>query len=370
MFHNHHWTRKQSPGSAHEIDRIGEVLPASTLADKPRRAVTVMGLCGALVPALLGCTDVPNDETTDETIGETAQEVIGGTEAIAGEFPWQVQLSIPGFSHWCGGSVIDNDWVLTAAHCVSGRTASDFTARAGLQRRSAPDSNVQTRGVRRIIRHPSYNPATIENDIALLELATPLTYTPRVQSISIRSSDAAAGTTSRVSGWGNTAPGSGSADALMKASLPVQSTATCNAAGTLPLLVRPSMVCAGFVAGDSGGCHGDSGGPLVVERGTFSGGWEQIGVVSWGVGGTCSSYTVFARLSQFTAWIDAQTGPVAVYGDVNGSGCVDAADEAAVVGAFGQSVPPASPALDLNRDGIINIFDRLIVLQNYGDGCS
>ena len=155
----------------------------------------------------------------------------------------------------------------------------------------------------------------------------------------------------------------------MKALLPVRSTATCNSAGTLPLLVRDSMVCAGYVGGDSGGCHGDSGGPLVVERDTFSGGWEQIGVVSWGVGGTCSSFTVFARLSQFAAWIGAQIGTVALYGDVDHSGCVDAADVAAVTAAFGQSVPPASPALDLNHDGVINVFDRLIILQNYGEGC-
>ena len=321
-----------------------------------------------LVVGQPGCAALEVDDP--ELVGSDESEIVGGTEATPGDFPWQVQLQIPGYPHYCGGSIIDTDWVLTAAHCAEGLAASSFTVRAGLHRRSAPDSNVQTRGVAQVVMHPSYNPFTADNDVALLRLSAPFVFTPRVQPIQVATADPAVGTPAPVSGWGQTAASpSPSADALQKTVLPVRSTATCNAAGTLPLLVRPSMVCAGFVTGTSGGCHGDSGGPLVAERDTFSGGWEQIGVVSWGVGGSCSSYTVFARLSVFAAWIAAQTGPVAVFGDVNGSGCVDAADEAAIIGSFGQTVPPASPALDLDQNGVVNIFDRLIVLQNFGDGC-
>lgn len=154
----------------------------------------------------------------------------------------------------------------------------------------------------------------------------------------------------------------------MEAVLPVQSTTTCNRAGTLPLTVRASMLCAGFVGGERGGCHGDSGGPLVVPAG-FSNGWKQIGVVSWGVGTTCDSYTVFSRVSLLAGWIRSITGPSAVVGDVNGDHCVDMTDYTAVMSDYGHSVPPADPAADLNHDGIINIFDRLVVLQNYGEGC-
>jgi secreted trypsin-like serine protease len=320
-----------------------------------------------LVVGQSGCAALEVDDP--ELVGTDENEIIGGNEATPGEYPWQVQLQIPGYLHWCGGSIIDTDWVLTAAHCVQGVAAGSFTVRAGLHDRFAPDGNVQTRSVAQVVRHPDYNSATIENDVALLRLSAPFVFTPRVQPIEVATGIPPAGSLAPVSGWGQTAPGSASADELQETILPVQSTATCNAAGTLPLLVRASMVCAGFVGGNSGGCHGDSGGPLVVEKDTFSGGWEQIGVVSWGVGGSCSSYTVFARLSVFAAWIAAQTGPVAIYGDVNGSGCVDAADEAAILGSFGQTVPPASPALDLDQNGVVNIFDRLIVLQNFGDGC-
>jgi secreted trypsin-like serine protease len=322
-----------------------------------------------LAVALGGCAELADSDTAVDDTATTEQAIIGGTEATPGEYPWQVQLRIPGYAHWCGGSIIDDDWVVTAAHCVAGKTAADFTVRAGLHRRTAPDGNVQVRTVSRIVSHPSYNPSTIENDVALLQLASPLTYTPRVQPIALRTTGSAVGTVAPVSGWGQTAPGSASADPLQETFLPVQSTATCNAAGTLPLLVRPGMLCAGYVGGEHGGCHGDSGGPLVAQRNVFSGGWELIGIVSWGVGGSCSSYTVFTRVATFAAWIAAQTGPVEIYGDVDGSGCVDSADEAAIIASFGLSVPPAAPALDLNHDGVVNVHDRLLVLQNFHQGC-
>ncbi|QSQ21112.1 DUF1986 domain-containing protein [Pyxidicoccus parkwayensis] len=325
-------------------------------------------LCLALAVPQVGCVPSEPEDVSVEPTASVESDIIGGNAADVGEYPWQAQLSIPGYSHWCGGSLIDNDWVLTAAHCVDGISAGSFTVRLGLHQRSAPDSYVQTRGVRRVVRHPNFN-GLLENDVALLELASPVTFTPRVQPIALRATDAAVGATARVSGWGNTYPQSGASDVLMETLLPVQDTATCNNAGTLPLTVRDSMVCAGFVNGTSGGCHGDSGGPLVVESGRFSGGWEQIGVVSWGVGGTCSSYTVFARVSRFVPWIRGYTGTVTVFGDVNADGCVNDTDLNQVTAAFGQTVPPADPALDLTRDGIINIQDRLIVLQNYGQGC-
>jgi secreted trypsin-like serine protease len=312
--------------------------------------------------ALAGCIETAEVATDEEA-------VVGGANALPGEYPWQAQLSVPGYAHWCGGSIVDREWILTAAHCVDGMTAADFTVRLGLHRRSAPDGNLQTRTVRRIVQHPDYDGSTIQNDVALLELSSPVTYQPRVQPIAIRATNAPVGTPAVVSGWGWTMAWGSASDVLQEGIMPVESTATCNAAGTLSLTVDDAtMVCAGTVSGNTGGCHGDSGGPLVIPRG-FSGGYEQIGVVSWGVGGTCSSYTVFARLSAFAAWIASYTGPVVVYGDADGSGCVDGADLAAVTAAFGTTVPPGDPR-DLNYDGVINVHDRLIVLQNYGEGCS
>jgi secreted trypsin-like serine protease len=294
--------------------------------------------------------------------------VIGGSEANLGEWPWQAQLAVPGYSHWCGGSLLNEEWVVTAAHCVQGRLAANFTVRMGAHQISAPDGLVQTRTVSEAHVHPSYNSNTLENDVALLHLSSAVTFSARVQPISIRTTNAPIDATAFVTGWGNTAPGSGSADVLQEAALPVRSTTTCNAAGTLPQTVYDgSMVCAGYEDGESGGCHGDSGGPLVIPNG-YSNGWELIGVVSWGRGYYCNTYTVFTRLSQYTGWINGYIGGAAIYGDANGSGCVDQADYQFVGSNFG--TPPAvNASADLNRNGVVDYNDLSIVVQNWGEGC-
>jgi trypsin len=319
----------------------------------------------ALAAALLGCAVSPAEDLE----GQAQQELIGGFEATPGEFPWQVQLSIPGSPHWCSGSVIERQWILTAAHCAAGLSAGDFTVRAGLHRRSAPDGNVQTRRVAQILVHPAYNAALHDNDVALLQLATPVTFTPRIQPVPIRTSGELVVGPGIASGWGQTSSsGAGApADALRKAVLPLVTADACNAAGTLPFEVRPSMLCAGDAVGQRAICHGDEGGSLVVPL--VGGGSELIGVASWGAA-SCNTFSVFTHALKFNNFVRAAIGAAPIPGDVNNSGCVDADDNAAVTAAFGQTVPPADPALDLTQDGIINIFDRLIVLQNIGAGCS
>ncbi len=308
------------------------------------------------------------DLTGDEALLDTTQApIIGGDETIPGEWPWQAQINNGG-SPWCGGSILSENWVLTAAHCVDGVPVGQLEVNLGLHTRSAPGPEVQTRGVSNSIIHPDWAPFSIENDVALLQLDAPVAFDQYVQPIAVEENVPPVGTPAYVTGWGQTAPGSSAADVLMEARLPVEDTATCNSAGTLPLPVQDSMLCAGFVGGEHGGCHGDSGGPLVVASG-FANGWRQVGVVSWGVGGSCSSYTVFARLSELSGWISGVVGAVPVIGDVTGDSCVDIADHAAVLADYGMSVPPGNPAADLNNDGMINIFDRLIVLQNFGEGC-
>ena len=315
---------------------------------------------------MMSCGEIVDELVDEPVVAQHEEPVIGGEDALPGEWPWQAQLSVPGYSHWCGGSLLNEEWVLTAAHCASGKSPADFTVRLGVHQLSAPDGWVQTRGVVDI-EIAAYNPATGDNDIALLQLDAPVIFTSRVQPISVRTTDAPVGTAAFVTGWGNTAPGSGASDILQEAILPVEDTTTCNDAGTLSRTVTDTMVCAGYLTGEQGGCHGDSGGPLVISGG-FSNGWELIGVVSWGVGYYCSSYTVFARLSTLAAWINSIAGPQGVYGDANQDGCVDQADYDLVVTNYG--TPPAVDArADLNEDGVVDYYDVLTVVQNWGEGC-
>lgn len=348
-----------------------------TLTRSIRQTFARAGALALVACGAPGDTPAPASERPAEPangaaapLSELEQPIIGGGDATPGEWPWQAQIDRLG-SHWCGGSLLSDRWVLTAAHCVAGQVAGSFEVSLGVHTRSMPTANVQTRDVSRLIVHPDYDASAIENDVALIELSSPVTFTAFVQPIALGQSEAPVGGSAYVTGFGNFAPGSGAADTLKEALLPVRSADTCNAPESpLGLEVTDSMLCAGYLTGEDGGCHGDSGGPLVMPSSAFSNGWELVGVVSWGVGHFCSSYTVFARVSELAGWVLGEIGgATAVYGDVDGDGCVDQGDHDAIVASFGQSVPPADASRDLNGDGIVNMQDRLIVLQNFGEGC-
>ena len=323
-----------------------------------------LGLCLALAAG--GCSQ----PTTDLSVAPAATEqpIINGSAALLGEWPWQVELTKNGGTR-CGGSLLSDRWVLTAAHCVDGQSAAQLAVRAGLINHTTPGPQVQTRSVLSYQIHPDWDSSTLEHDVALIQLSSAVTFGRYVQPIAIEENEVPVGTEAFVTGWGWTMGGGSVSNTLQETSLPVVATAECNDAGTLPLTVTDTMLCMGYVDGETGGCHGDSGGPLVIPSDAFSNGWKQIGVVSWGVGGSCSSYTVFSRLSALAPWISSVVGSPAVYGDVTGDGCVDDADYDAVTADFGSAVPPGNPAADLDHNGTINIQDRLIVLQNYGEGC-
>ena len=324
--------------------------------------------CAGLAVCLIGAGCAQAVDYIPEVDEPADQEIIHGSPGLPDEWPWQVQITRNG-GHWCGGSLLSDRWVLTAAHCIDGVPTSSLAVRAGLSNIAAPGPNVQTRSVLSTQTHPDWDSFALENDVGLIRLSSPVTFSKHIQPIAIDSRTVPVGTKAYVTGWGQTAPGSLPSNTLLETMLPVVDTATCNTAGTLLGTVTDSMICMGYVGGETGGCHGDSGGPLVVPGNAFSNGWRQIGVVSWGVGTYCSSYTVFSRLSVLAPWITGVVGTAPVLGDVDGNGCVDNADHDAVVADFGLSVPPGNPAADLDHNGVININDRLIVLQNFGEGC-
>ncbi|XP_076136110.1 trypsin-3-like [Alosa pseudoharengus] len=149
------------------------------------------------------------------------------------------------------------------------------------------------------IRHPEYNPRTVDNDVMLIKLSQPAVINQYVQTMALPSDCAPAGTMCRVSGWGNirdSNQGSRYPDKLQCLEIPIIDDDTCwNDA--YPFQVTSNMMCAGFMEGGKDSCQGDSGGPLVCNG-------EVQGVVSWGKGCAMRNKPgVYAKVCNYISWI-------------------------------------------------------------------
>jgi len=247
--------------------------------------------------------------------GVTAQEpahapdILGGREAQPGAYPWQVALIDPlqpntYAGQFCGGSLIDEEWVLTAAHCVEGKESSLIDLLVGAHRLS--DSGVRIPGAQ-VIPHPGYDPTQLDHDLALIRLSTPVTSTPISLYQTISGTSELDYLRATVIGWGAKEFSGWNAvypDALREVSLPLVDPTRCQQVAEG---ITDSMLCAGYETLTMGACYGDSGGPLMVQQ--PDGSWTQIGIVSWGPYGCTASdfYDVFTRVSSYREWITACT---------------------------------------------------------------
>lgn len=234
--------------------------------------------------------------------------IVGGHEVAFENNPWQVALiranvAEPRRSQFCGGSVIADEWVLTAAHCVRNAIVREDPARldvvAGSSQWAIGGERIK---VAAIHTDPGYNQATMDRDFALLRLAGPVTMGKSV-ALAKEGTELAEGLNSCVTGWGATFEGgSGSID-LLGAEVPLVSNDVCNRPESYSGDITANMMCAGREQGQVDSCQGDSGGPLTAS---LDGQNTLIGVVSWGEG--CArrlKYGVYARVSAAAPWIQA-----------------------------------------------------------------
>ena len=260
-------------------------------------------------------------------LAQTDPRIVGGQEATPGEWPWQVALVQSGgdtyLGQFCGGSLIAADWVLTAAHCVDNDAPGDIDVVAGIHDLTAPETGFRRVGLDEIIVHPGWSNSTKDNDIALLRLASPIAERAggggelpiRYATLPPAAIGALAGATTTVTGWGNRLPGgSDYPPRLHEVEVQVIANAACASAYSN---LTDNMLCAGVDGGGKDSCQGDSGGPLVYNN---SGEWQQVGIVSFGIGCAEADYPgVYARVSRYIDWIiplvatDLAYVPVALY---------------------------------------------------------
>jgi len=275
------------------------------------------GFCGKTPSTAAPATDAPTAPPTGGPPPQPGscgnpevqgQRVIAGVTATRGSWPWQILMLYNGRGG-CGGSIVGPRHVVTAAHCVAGRTSrpSSFSVRVGEHDTRKTEGSEATYRVKRVFQHPQYQrPSAINNDIAVFELEKPIQFNKYVQPVCLPDKDVPVGTDCYITGWGKVRHPGSMTNILQQAKMPVVSKDVCHkknyAAIRVP--VTDAMVC----SGDGGntrksGCHGDSGGPFVCQ---INGRWELHGAVSHGSPRCASTetYTVFARVAYFRSWIN------------------------------------------------------------------
>ncbi|XP_058837324.1 brachyurin-like [Topomyia yanbarensis] len=236
------------------------------------------------------------------------RRVTNGQEATPGQFPYQIALlsTFSAGTGLCGGSVLTNNYILTAAHCV--QNALGGTAIIGAHNRinTEPSQQRIAFGSAGIVIHAGYTPTNIRNDIAVVRLNSAIVFNDRVQPTRIpAASDGRqfAGETATVSGFGRTSDASQATSAvIMFASNPVMTQADCLSSwGGNTNIIQAQNICMSGAGGRSA-CNGDSGGPLTVADGGSS---LQVGIVSFGSAAGCSigMPSVYVRVTFFREWI-------------------------------------------------------------------
>ncbi|KAM7177515.1 transmembrane protease serine 6 isoform 1-T3 [Macrochelys suwanniensis] len=231
--------------------------------------------------------------------------IVGGANSVEGEWPWQASLQVRG-SHICGGTLIADRWVVSAAHCFQddSRLASPsiWTVYLGKYFQNVSSQNEVSFKVSRLLLHPYYEEDSHDYDAALLQLDHPVINSPFIQPICLpaHSHLFEPGLRCWITGWGALKEGGQLSNILQKVDVQLIQQDICSEA--YHYQISPRMLCAGYRKGKKDACQGDSGGPLVCKE--PSGRWFLAGLVSWGLG--CArpdNYGVYTRITRVLGWM-------------------------------------------------------------------
>ncbi|XP_077007972.1 serine protease 55 [Tamandua tetradactyla] len=245
----------------------------------------------------LGCGERPMFEGVAQY-----SRIIGGIEAKVGEFPWQVSIQANN-EHFCGGAILNNWWILTAAHCfvINKVLPTELIVVLGTNDLTSP--SLEMRMVTNMILHKDFDKNSMDNDIALLLVDTPIIFNDLKVPICLpKESNHSTWHECWAAGWGWTKTGdknSANTD-LLKVPMIIMDREECSK--KFPKVTK-NMMCAGYRNENYDACQGDSGGPLVCtpEPGEK---WYQVGIISWGKScGQTNVPGIYTLLANYNFWI-------------------------------------------------------------------
>ncbi|KYQ48700.1 Serine proteinase stubble [Trachymyrmex zeteki] len=241
-------------------------------------------------------------------------KIVGGERSSFGKWPWQISLRqwrSQTYLHKCGAALLNENWAITAAHCVESVPPSELLLRIGEHDLANEDEpyGYQERRVQIVASHPQFDARTFEYDLALLRFYEPLLpFQPNVLPICLPDDDETyVGRTAYVTGWGRLYDEGPLPSVLQEVAVPVINNTVCEAmyknAGYIEHIPH-IFICAGWRNGGFDSCEGDSGGPMVIQRARDKR-WILAGIISWGIGCAAPNQPgVYTRISEFRDWIN------------------------------------------------------------------